>query len=84
MWWNRWQRAAAVDDHGWRKFVAGRHRLEQRVADLIAGNPDARERLISDLLDGFGVGRVMFRNTRAKLGGFPQREPRIVAGRPTR
>jgi ATP-dependent helicase HepA len=30
------------------------------------------------LLDGFGVGRVMFRNTRAKLGGFPQREPRLA------
>ena len=61
------------------EFVAGRPRLEQRVADLIAGKPDARERLIADLLDGFGVGRVMFRNTRTKLGGFPQREPRIVA-----
>ena len=60
-------------------FVAGHHRLENRVADLVAEKPDARERLIADLLDGFGVGRVMFRNTRAKLGGFPQREPRIVA-----
>ena len=61
------------------KIVAGRQRLEQRVADLIAEKPGAREHLISDLLDGFGVGRVMFRNTRAKLGGFPQREPRIAA-----
>jgi ATP-dependent helicase HepA len=60
------------------KIVAGRQRLEQRVADLIAEKPDARERLISDLLDGFGVGRVMFRNTRAKLGGFPLREPQLA------
>jgi ATP-dependent helicase HepA len=60
------------------KIVAGRQRLEQRVADLIAECPGARERLISDLLDGFGVGRVMFRNTRAKLGGFPKREPRLA------
>ncbi len=60
------------------KIVVGRQRLEQRVADLIAGKPDARARLISDLLDGFGVGRVMFRNTRAKLGGFPLREPRLA------
>ena len=59
-------------------FVAGHPRLESRVAELIAGKPDARERLIADLLDGFGVGRVMFRNTRAKLGGFPQREPRLI------
>jgi ATP-dependent helicase HepA len=60
------------------KIVAGRHRLEQRVVDLMAEKPDARARLISDLLDGFGVGRVMFRNTRAKLGGFPLREPRLA------
>ncbi len=60
------------------KIVAGRHRLEQRVADLMAEKPNARARLISDLLDGFGVGRVMFRNTRAKLGGFPLREPRLA------
>ncbi len=60
------------------KIVAGRPRLEQRVRDLAAGKPDARSHLVNDLLDGFGVGRVMFRNTRAKLGGFPQRVPQIV------
>ena len=59
-------------------IVAGRHRLELRVAELIAEKPGAREHLVSDLLDGFGVGRVMFRNTRARLGGFPQREPQIA------
>jgi ATP-dependent helicase HepA len=65
-------------DEALKNLVSGRPRLEQRVADLVAGIPEARERLIADLLDGFGVGRVMFRNTRARLGGFPQREPRIV------
>ncbi len=70
--------AGAAVDERLKAFVAGRHRLEQRVADLAGGKPDARERLIADLLDGFGVGRVMFRNTRSKLGGFPQREPRIA------
>ncbi len=58
-------------------IVAGRPRLEQRVADLKADHPDARENLIKDLLDGFGVGRVMFRNTRERLGGFPQRQPHL-------
>lgn len=72
--------AAGADvGKGLKHLVSGRPRLEQRAADLIAGIPEARERLIADLLDGFGVGRVMFRNTRARLGGFPQREPRIVA-----
>lgn len=55
------------------KLVAGRPRLEDRLAKLTAGEAGAREHLISDLLDGFGVGRVMFRNTRARLGGFPGR-----------
>ena len=70
--------AGGAVDERLQKIVAGRQRLEQRVADLAACKLDARERLIGDLLDGFGVGRVMFRNTRAKLGGFPQREPRLA------
>jgi ATP-dependent helicase HepA len=70
--------AGGAVDERLQKIVAGRQRLEQRVADLAACKLDARERLIEDLLDGFGVGRVMFRNTRAKLGGFPQREPRLA------
>ncbi len=60
-----------------RNVVAGRPRLELRVADLVAEKKGARENLIADLLDGFGVGRVMFRNTRSRLGGFPLREPRL-------
>ncbi len=62
-----------------RGVVAGRARLERRVADLEAGKAGAREHLVADLLDGFGVGRVMFRNTRSRLGGFPEREPRLAA-----
>ncbi|MEJ2590505.1 MAG: RNA polymerase-associated protein RapA, partial [Candidatus Thiodiazotropha sp.] len=34
----------------------------------------ARESLIRLLLDRHGIGRVMFRNTRARISGFPQRE----------
>jgi ATP-dependent helicase HepA len=62
-----------------RSFVAGRPRLESGVKDLIASKENARQRLISDLLDSFGVGRVMFRNTRTQLGGFPKREPLLEA-----
>lgn len=60
------------------KFVIGRPRLESDVQDLKAKKDGASDRLISDLLDSFGVGRVMFRNTRDKLGGFPKREPHLV------
>jgi ATP-dependent helicase HepA len=59
-------------------LVHGRPRLERGVAGLRANDKGARDRLLTDLLDGFGIGRVMFRNTREKLGGFPVREPRIT------
>lgn len=72
------EESAAIPGSRLEKIVLGRQRLEGRVADWVAEKPGARERLIADLLDGFGIGRVMFRNTRAKLGGFPQREPRIA------
>jgi ATP-dependent helicase HepA len=36
-------------------------------------SPGNQAALVSRLLDGFGLGRVMFRNTRARLGGFPKR-----------
>jgi len=60
------------------QIVAGRPRLEGRLADFTNGKPGAREHLVKDLLDSFGVGRVMFRNTRKRLGGFPTREPRLA------
>lgn len=59
-------------------MIAGHAHLTAlwRLAQL--GNANARESLITSLIDSFGVGRVMFRNTRAHLGGFPQREPQLV------
>ena len=59
-------------------LVAGRGRLVAAVQDFRDDKPGAREVLVQDLLDGFGIGRVMFRNTRARLGGFPEREPLLV------
>lgn len=38
----------------------------------------SRDKLIAAMLDEFGTGRVMFRNTRAALTGFPQREALLV------
>ncbi len=55
-------------------FIAGRSPRAEHAADALAGHDeDAREELISDLIDSFGTGRVMFRNTRAQLTGFPER-----------
>lgn len=38
----------------------------------------ARDALIAELLDAFGTGRVMFRNSRKALGGFPGRESELI------
>jgi ATP-dependent helicase HepA len=49
-------------------------RIRRHCEALIAGDEEARARLVSELLDEFGTGRVMFRNTRATLSGFPERK----------
>ncbi len=70
--------AGKKPDKRLKSIVAGRPRLVERVKALADGSEEARDALIGDLLDGFGVGRVMFRNTRERLGGFPEREPRLA------
>ena len=37
------------------------------------------QQLLSDLVDRNGTGRVIFRNTREALSGFPQRQANPVA-----
>lgn len=54
-------------------------RIRQRCDELAGGDEAARARLVSELLDEFGTGRVMFRNTRAALTGFPKRKAELVA-----
>jgi ATP-dependent helicase HepA len=53
-------------------------RIRKHMEQLIGGDETTRDRLISDLLDSFGTGRVMFRNTRAALSGFPERKAKLV------
>ncbi len=49
-------------------------RLGEHLDALAAGKPGAREALIKTLLDQHGTGRVVFRNTRASMTGFPKRK----------
>lgn len=59
-------------------FLKG-HRLEKDVAAASSLEEPARGRLVSSLLDEFGTGRVMFRNVRAALSGFPKRKAQLHA-----
>lgn len=64
-------------------FNKDAERLDALLAALDAKTPDARETLLRTLLDQHGTGRVVFRNTRAAMTGFPKRVYRAVALAPT-
>ncbi len=49
-------------------------RLARHLDALAAGQPGAHEALLQTLLDQHGTGRVVFRNTRAAMTGFPRRQ----------
>lgn len=55
-------------------FTAQSERVHDHCLALDGGDESAREPLVRELLDAFGTGRVMFRNTRAALRGFPERK----------
>jgi ATP-dependent helicase HepA len=49
-------------------------RLGEHLDALAEGRQGAREALLKTLLDQHGTGRVVFRNTRAAMTGFPKRK----------
>ena len=57
-----------------RIFTRDAEGLARHLAELEGGKPEARESLLRALLDQHGTGRVMFRNTRAAMTGFPKRK----------
>ncbi|MDB6172832.1 MAG: SNF2-related protein [Chthoniobacteraceae bacterium] len=58
-------------------FGAKSERIRRHCEELMAGDEKARKHLVKELLDAFGTGRVMFRNTRAALSGFPERRANL-------
>lgn len=54
-------------------------RLAARLAAIAGGDADARDALLADLVDRHGTGRVMIRNRRAAVGGFPRRIAHVQA-----
>ncbi|MDB5050850.1 MAG: SNF2-related protein [Fibrobacteres bacterium] len=53
--------------------------LQSKLEDYTQGRPGAKRALIEDLVDRHGTGRLMFRNRRSALGGFPDRIVHPVA-----
>ena len=70
------QKPLETKDHATLKAIFNRapERLAQHLDALAQGKPGAREALLKTLLDQHGTGRVMFRNTRSAIAGFPKRK----------
>lgn len=56
-----------------RKYGEQSSRIKEGMQALVDGDESLRNKVVEDLLDSFGPGRVMFRNTRDFLQGFPNR-----------
>ena len=61
-----------------RRLLAHDVNLEPRLQSLNDGDEAVRQALLDDLLDLHGPGRVLFRNTRAAMSGFPKRRVRLA------
>ena len=61
-----------------RRLLAHDKTLEARLIAVRGGETDSRQALLDDLLDMHGPGRVLFRNTRAGMSGFPKRRVRLA------
>jgi ATP-dependent helicase HepA len=66
------------DEVSLRRLLVPDAQLEQRLTELGPGRAEARAALLEDLLDLHGPGRVLFRNTRAGMKGFPKRTLRLA------
>ncbi|MGJ8642502.1 MAG: helicase-related protein [Luteolibacter sp.] len=60
-------------------FTLDSPEAEKHLISLQKGKESARQPLITALIDSFGTGRVLFRNTRERLTGFPKRLPILHA-----
>lgn len=70
------QKRLTAQDHATLKKIFDRdpERLGEHLAALAGAQPGARDALLQTLLDQHGTGRVVFRNTRATMRGFPRRK----------
>ncbi len=51
---------------------------KERIQSITKGKDSAKDNLIENLLDQHGPGRVLFRNTRSAMSGFPKRKAHLI------
>ena len=59
------------------EMISTFEKRSEHLAKRLRSSCSADEK-VRDLLDSFGTGRVMFRNTRKQLSGFPERKAHLV------
>ncbi len=74
----RGERLASADETLLREWFSQDPQLETRLSDARQGQSEVQRLLLDDLLDMHGPGRVMFRNTRAAMSGFPKRHAHLA------
>ena len=61
-----------------RRLLVHDGQIEHRLNEVEQGNATSKAALLEDLLDLHGPGRVLFRNTRSGMNGFPKRTARLA------
>ena len=72
---DRIDRQDTLTDSEWGMIEKTVPHLHAQYSGKKSLTPAARAHLTENIIDSFGPGRVMFRNTRKVLGGFPVRHP---------
>lgn len=66
----------------WKKVrevcLANPERLEENILAVKAGDVAARQTILQELIDQHGPGRVIFRNFRSAMKGFPKRKVSLI------
>ena len=65
----------ALTSTDWEMIKKSSSHLHDQYSDKKSLSKADRAQLIENIIDSFGPGRVMFRNTRKALKGFPKRQP---------
>jgi ATP-dependent helicase HepA len=64
-----------ITSSDWEMIQKSSLHLHDQYSDKKSLSKADRSQLIENIIDSFGPGRVMFRNTRKALKGFPKRQP---------
>jgi len=63
-----------MDTQRWEKLLSDQPEpIRELIRPALSGNETERRRCIETLIDRYGIGRVMYRNTRETVSGFPER-----------